>query len=430
MAIDRTRTACDVRAGTPRRTRALTGATVAAVGFALGAALVSTPVHAQSPIDARWLPWVACWESVPEADAGAERTLASVDELVCVQPDASGAGVEIVTYAGSEPVSRAAIVADGERRPIEQSGCSGWESAEWAPDGVRVYLRSELLCEGGIHQRRSSGLLAILPRGEWLDARVVIAGEDRAVLVRRFRPAGQERIAAAGIADPSAEREFAVATARSAASRRLSVSDVIEAASHVEPEVVEALLVERGGGFVVDAASVLAMADAGVPDALIDLSVALSFPDRFEVDRATRQGDFRTAAAEDMPPIPAVAGPRHDPYFGPPGYGYGYDPYLHPYGYGRGYLPYGMAGTYGWWLGPRGGTTVVIREVERGAMVKGRGYSPGRDSERAVRPRSGSNPQSSVTPARRGGSTASDQRSRGASTGRKAKPRSQGGSDR
>lgn len=424
MANDRTRTAHGIRAAGVPLLRGPAVAALALAGGALGFGFGAATAHAQTLQDPRWLPWIGCWEAVQEADPGEElRTLSSVDELVCVQPDASGAGVEVVTYSGSEPVSRVLLVADGERRPMERSGCSGWEAAEWAEDGVRVYIRSELECEGGLHQRRSSGLLAILPRGEWLDARVVVAGEDRAVLVRRFRLAGDERLAGAGLEDPARGRKLAVATARAAASRRLSVGDVIEAASHAEPEAVEALLIERRGGFVVDAASLLAMADAGVPESLIDLTVALSFPDRFEVDRAAGTGEVRTAAA-DMPPIPAAPAPYYDPCFGPRGYGCWYDPFLYPYGYARGYLPYGVAGTYGWWLGPRGGTTVVIREVERGAMVKGRGYSPGRDSERAVRPQSGSSPQTSVTPGRREDGSASGQGGSGTSTGRKAKPRS------
>src|SRR5690606_923506 len=86
---------------------------------------------------------------------------------------------------------------------------------------------------------------------------------------------------------------------RRAAAATFSVNDVIEATDAVDEEVVQALLVDYGGRFPLDAEALERLADAGVSGETIDLMVALSYPDRFEVDRGALAAAFRA-------PVPAV----------------------------------------------------------------------------------------------------------------------------
>ena len=149
--------------------------------------------------------------------------------------------------------------------------------------------------------------------------------------------------------------------------------------------------------------------DAGVADEVIDVVVAVSFPEQFAVDRDARGRGV------------GGTGPAYRGRLGTRLYGRGYyapDPFYF------GYTPFGYGySRLGWWYGAHRPTVVIVSprdDADRGGrVVNERGYTrgagPGQNSAGATRidlP-----PRGSVSP-----SGASSGRSSG-STGRKAKPR-------
>jgi hypothetical protein len=169
-----------------------------------------------------------------------------------------------------------------------------------------------------------------------------------------------------------------VKTARIIASSKLTEDDLIEAVGKVDAEAVEALIMERGDAFQINAAALIRLADSGVPESVIDLAVAVSYPDRFAVKRGGAE------------PVQAVGdygrGPRrsfgfgvYNPYYWGFG-GYGYHPM---YGYGYGYSPWGYGygyGGYGYGYGYYRPTRVIVQpysSAPSNRMVKGYGYSRG-----------------------------------------------------
>jgi len=52
--------------------------------------------------------------------------------------------VRLITVADNRVVLEETLVADGERHPVEESGCSGWRRAEWSLDGERLFSNAEL----------------------------------------------------------------------------------------------------------------------------------------------------------------------------------------------------------------------------------------------------------------------------------------------
>jgi hypothetical protein len=304
--------------------------------------------------------------------------------LVCVVPasgasGASGASaVEVVTAVDGEVTARERVEATGERRPVTRDGCSGWESAEWSADARRVYLRSEHECAGGLRQR-SSGVFAISPAGEWLDVQGVSAGGHAGVRVLRHRQAAVPASLPAELRTALAGRGFATGAARTAAAAPIDAREVVEASRQVDAPVVEAWLAERGQGFAIDGRGLVALADAGVPERVIDMMVALSYPKVFAVNPATRQGELRPAADSGRAADRFAGDPRIGPTVFVDPYGYGYS----PFGWSRyspfGYSPYGYG--FGWYPGT--GPVIVIRDPDgggvepasRGRAVKGRGYT-------------------------------------------------------
>ncbi len=308
------------------------------------------------------LQWAGCWDlQVEEADAatdagageGERATPAEGEPLagatapqrrLCVE--SSDATLTVVTMIDGAEVRRDQLHTDGRSRPVEDGGCSGTEQAVASADGHRLYTSADLVCEGG-SRRVASGISALVSPDTWIDIQVVRVGEEREVMVRRFsynEPESSAIWEQAGRGDLS----LAARTERTAAAAALDTDDVIEAVRTVDAAAVEALLVESEASFAIDAGVLIALADAEVPGEVIDLMLALSFPDYFLVDE------------QPVEPQQLVA------YGYPVGY-YGYwSPSFSPFGWSYYYPWYSVGGR------PLGRPPVGRRG---GRVVKGQGYA-------------------------------------------------------
>jgi hypothetical protein len=390
-----------------------------------------------------WLAWYGCW--TPVDDDAPEAT------LVCVLPGADDAAARITTWVDGSMTGEVVVRADGVSRPVEEGGCVGQQTARWSNDGRRVFVRSDFQC-GGIG-RTSTGVLALVAENEWVDVQAVTIADQHLARSIRYRAVRSDDVPAevAAVAGmPGAERRMALETARLQMSLPLAIDAVIEATREIAPPAVEALLGARQHGFNMDAGLVMRLEREQVPASVIDMMVALSYPQRFAVQARPRvvQDDDRL----DRGDRGLARETCYDPFFMRPAYGaacaamprYGrYD----TYGYGSryGYSPWGYD-PYGWHPG-RSPVVVIVDPTpgrERGEVVKGRGYvnptgttgdrgsarprqdpagSGGGGVPRAATPSSGTSraaPSSGSTP------RATEERSGGSNTGRTAVPRGGG----
>jgi hypothetical protein len=143
----------------------------------------------------------------------------------------------------------------------------------------------------------------------WVDIHVLRIDGEREIAIQHFRPVG------ADIARLPGAMPTAMHSARLAAAARLTAADVIEALQVVDPAVVEAMLLESDASFGIDSDLLLRLNDAGIPGEIVDLMVALSFPEHFSVEgnTVTRQPEVY---------YESYRSPWY-PYYGY-GYGYGY----------------------------------------------------------------------------------------------------------
>lgn len=370
------------------------------VAALLGLATMSLPATGQDAAleDGRWLPFLGCWVEVEAVDG----------PMTCIVPE--GQGVAVLTVAEGQVTDRRALLADGVERDAGVAGCTGGEAAEFSPDGHRLYTRSALDCGG--QDRRTRGLMAMVDSNRWIEARALGAEDDGVAWVRRYRPAPATRIEAAGLTErlSAAASPQALEMARAAASARITTDDIIEAHARTHPEAVRAWIAENGEPLRLDADQLVRLADAGVPPEVIDVAVAVSFPDRFDVARA----------------------PGDDARYGYAGYGYGtwgawspfspyyYDPFY--YRYSR-YSSYYGSGWYGpGYIGYRP-TIVVVSPTNpqarpAGRLIKGQGYTRGTSSGTASRP--------SVRPAGSSGSQIGTTRGSSGSSASKGKAKRRG----
>jgi len=402
-----------------------------ALASAILPSLAAAPLSAEGVApDPHWLPWLGCWQAV--APGGGPAPVGEGAAQVCVVPTTSPSAVAVLTISNGAVTSRDRIDSSGAAQPSSEEGCTGTERVQWSEDGHRLYRTTEQRCTGGI-QRHVSGVLAILPTGEWLNAQGVTVGGNTRVHVLRYQPVTDLTGLPAEAARALDGQKLAVEVARSTASATPTSADIAEASRHLDTDVVGAWLIERDEGFTIDAGRLVELANAGVPEKVIDVMVALSYPHKFAINQATGASEIRP---DDNGRESGRRALRPWGYYDPM---WGYDPYYYGpyrYGYGAGY-GWGWGGYNGYYGGYYGSPVVVVRPGNgddsqgKARAVKGRGYtrdgssrSTGSSSRPSSTRSSGddhSGSSSSGSARSSGGSSSSG--SSGSSTGRTAKPR-------
>ena len=337
--------------------------------------MAATPATGQAvdSSDSRWLPWSGCWRLVEETgalpDEIDERRAFADRVVVCVTPAAGTQAVEVATFADGTQILLETLQADAIDHAVTQASCNGHRRDSWSADGARLFTRADLTCEDG-GQRSVSGVGLMASPTTWLDIQLVETEGRGAVTIRRYIRAGRLAIEEAGAVPLTPDRrERALDAARLVSSAGLDITDVIEAHHLTESAVVEAMLVETGPAFALDGRALLDLDDAGLPDDLIDLMVALSFPDEFAV---------RRPAGRAYPTSVGGAGgfaSSYDPFLFDQWYPY----YASPFGYYYGWSPfnslYYLGPAYSYGILPYGVLQGSDPAEAQGRFYNGRGYS-------------------------------------------------------
>ncbi len=392
---------------------------------------------AAGTLDARWRPWLGCWQLWeeqldPSATDDESESAALLDRtVICVRPAAGGRGVNLTAAAGEEVLVDRTLVADGVERDVREPDCTGRERNTWSADGRRLFTRAEIQC-GDQPVRRAAGVSLLSTPATWVDIQVVEVGGRQLVEVRRYAPVSDaEQAARLGPPAELGAGPAAVQRARRASAAQPDLSDVLDASEKTSPRAVEALLAETEPRLALDRDALVALDDAGINGGVIDLLVALAYPDRFVVERRDRGGAWSSGGWGGFSGF-------HDPIWYS---GHYYPYYVTPLGYyfwSRGYDPYLFGGL--------GSPFVVVsddgRTAERGQPVPGLGYTRvsrrgwtgdggstpwiGRTSGGSSGGRTTSGGSSGGAVSRggySGGSSGTPTRSGGTSTGRRAVPR-------
>jgi uncharacterized membrane protein YgcG len=366
------------------------------VALAASMAMGAAPATAQTagsapPVDPNWAPWMGCWqlvdESVSDRDASltamlagqpAPRTRSNAGALVCVTPATAAAAATMTTLVNDRAVLTETIVADGAQRVLAEPDCEGWQRAEWSALGPRLFAQAQIACAGQ-PARVVSGLKMLVSGPTWVDVQMIESQGRKSLRVRRYQRAADQTHAVA-----SSLRQAATVPL----SEGLSIEAIKEAHAKVPAEALQAALLEIKGGFDINGKRLVELSEAGVPASIIDLMVALTFPEKLVVERrGSYSGGFSSPGFADYWPWYA------DPYFytsfyAPFGYRYWgfYDPY---YFSGPGFVvidPGGVrpeepqrSGT-GRVVDGLGYTRVTTRPPERTVRSDGRGFDAGSSS--------------------------------------------------
>jgi hypothetical protein len=195
--------------------------------------------QAQSAQHPGWLPWHGCWR----ADA------APASELLCIVPD--GVGVRMVTLSDGAIVGDSRVVTDARPHSVRQDGCEGTEQARWSLDGQRVFLTSELNCQGGV-SRRVTGILSITGLTEWVSAQAVTIDDKTATRSVRYTAVESSNVPSNILNALNVTSRSARIAAREIAMVPLDEGDVNEAINAVDTPTVQEWLVATGEQFALE----------------------------------------------------------------------------------------------------------------------------------------------------------------------------------
>lgn len=382
---------------------------------AVVSALAAVTMSAQGK-DSRWDAWIGCWAPVAGQDGMLREMGGAGSTRVCVAPAEGTSAVEVLTIASSgKLLDRTRIEADGAPHAISRDGCNGTETARWASHGTRVYISTQLTCAGGV-QRRGTGVMSFNQRYEWLDVRGMSSSDVSGVAVARYSATDDTTGIPADVRKIVPVRTAVTNMAALAASAPLTLADITDVGTVTDSGVASTWLTERTQGvrLTINGKQLEALADQGVPAAVIDVVVAIAHPEVFVLNpgagdaglkpRDQRVTSANTSAVRGMYGYPGYYSSVLSSGF-PFGFAYGWSPYygmydpMFGYGYGsygygmngyRGYSPYGSYGSYSPYGGYYPGSqpiVVVTRPSDTGVtgsghgrMVKGDGYVGPRNS--------------------------------------------------
>lgn len=331
-------------------------------------------------LEPRWLPWLGCWELT--ADVVDNRQIEDTGRrVVCVAPRLDGLGVNLTTHMDSQVIAQNTVVADGRERALPETNCRGTQTASWSADGYRLYSSVTAACANEI-ERSLVGLSMLVEGNRWIELQSVSidGGNHRELLVRQYERVVDTETLELGFTPLGLGLAARAATARAAASGPLDVDDVLEASDRAPVEIVEAAILESNSLFALDSGALIRLADAGVEERVIDLMVAISYPDQFIVDSGRSSGGgggypgYGGYGGYMTPYYGYYAGSCWGPYYGPmygpygPGCDYGsrYNGFYRPY-YGGGIGGGGGGGPITPSIPPSG-------SLYGGKVIRGRGY--------------------------------------------------------
>ena len=261
----------------PLRAAAATACLLGVVALVMPA--LGQPMAQEDPVTETALAWLGCWELTAVGDSRSQESPDSL-QRICVAPGDAPEVLDLTALVNDEIVAAQTLVTDGSRQPVTDGDCDGWKRSVLSEDRRRLYLQSEMACEDG-KPRSLTGASILVSGDHWVDIHVSRIDGEREIVIQHFRLVGAEFARLPG-AFPTTMH-----TVRVAAAAPLTVEDVIEALEFVDPAVVEAMLLESEASFGIDSDLLLRLDDANVPGEVIDLMVALSFPEYFAVEGDT-----------------------------------------------------------------------------------------------------------------------------------------------
>jgi hypothetical protein len=185
----------------------------------------------------RWNPYLGCWSTSSRGEVG---------PMVCVVPTTSVDRVEFMTVDGDTVFARTMVDASGTPQPMLRGDCAGWESATWSHDGQRLFMHADYACAKG-RTLRSDAILSMTRSDAFTHLERRTNSDTAEVRAMHFIVQLDTTVFPAEVRQRlTSYRPLAVSDSELVTVPPVAASDVLEAATMLDPKVVQAWLADRG----------------------------------------------------------------------------------------------------------------------------------------------------------------------------------------
>ncbi|MBC7841527.1 MAG: hypothetical protein H7099_04420 [Gemmatimonadaceae bacterium] len=202
--------------------------------------VAAIPLVAQQstvPVADPWAPFLGCWSTSSNGVVG---------PMVCVVPGDSAKRVEFLTIDRDSVSGRTIIDASGTPRAQVRGECAGFEEARWSSDQRRLYIHADYRCRNGSKQR-GDAIVAMTHSDAFTQVEGVITGRETRTTTVNFIVQLDTTIFPAEVKRRlSSYRTLSRNDGELETMAAVSASDITDAATNLDPAVVQAWLADRG----------------------------------------------------------------------------------------------------------------------------------------------------------------------------------------
>ncbi len=268
-------------------------------------------------------PWFGVW-SIAD-DQSSTGTASNQKNTIEIRPTTDHRGLEIMRKTPNRPDVSEFVIPDGAKRPLNSQSCTGWQAFKYVSEAGSILGSSEVTC-------KESGTL------ETATLQTFVA-PDRMIEILSVKTAGRTGVAVRHL---QYERDLPSTTDSQASwvgveeriplSAPWTLDAIIQLSKSVDTQAMQAALMEKKVRLNLTQESLKQMQAAKLPKEIIDLTVALCFPDQFHIEK-NGQVELRPwiTSSPSAAPIPSqpqglisyYPGSFYDCY-SPQGYYYGF----------------------------------------------------------------------------------------------------------
>ncbi len=286
-------------------------------------------------------PWIGVWIFNDDAST---KVLSDSNQktTVEIQPMSDGKSLEITRKVATQPDVKEWLAPDGTKRPVDASNCTGWQTARLIAEAGMIFSSSEMNCkDAGAFS--TTNIKMIVAADKMVDILLLKAGGQTKLAARRL--VLDHDVAPAGGSEPA----YTNTVERIAAASPWKLDTIVQLSQTMDTQLLEAVLMEKN--VKLNLSTTKAIKDLNktkMPNEVIDLLVALAFPDKFHIEKngkvelrpwiasSSSTGSVRNSYSNNA--LPGVTSYYQGIFYNCGGLGYaGNNPYGYGYGYGSGY---------------------------------------------------------------------------------------------
>ena len=225
--------------------------------------------------DSPLLPWTGVWSITDSRSATVDPTQKSAVEI---RPTSDSKGLEITRHSPRLADVSDTLIPDGTRQPVATQDCTGWRTTRWIPEGGLILESSEMTC-------KQTGAFATST------LKVMLAADQMAEILL-VKSAGQPRVAVRRLTfeqdlapTPDSPPVWMATSARNKISAPWTLDTIIQLSKTIDTPLLEAAMIEKKVRPSLNSQSLKQIQGAKIPKEIIDLTVALAYPDQFHIEK-------------------------------------------------------------------------------------------------------------------------------------------------